>query len=139
MPRESSGSGFIYGQESHYIPLPAGAGQVSSILSLPQLRRFAVTAVKVVTAIAGTGAGATRTFNVRKGSATGTVVATGTVTLASQATVGVVLDIPVTAANGEFIDSNDLTIEWPTAGAVAFTAGAILVVLTTRQKTQQRN
>lgn len=139
MPRETSGSGYIYAQESHAIPLPAGAGQVSSILSLPQARRFAITAVKIVTQVAATGAGATRTFNVRRGSATGTVAATGTVTLANQATVGAVLDIPVTPANAEFIDSNDLTIEWPTAGAVAFTAGSILVVLTTRQKTQQRN
>ena len=139
MPREAAGNGYIYTQESHRIAIPGGTGQVSSILSLPQLRRFAIVAVKVITAIAGTGAGATRTFNVRRGSATGTVVATGTITLAGTAAVGVVQDIPVTGGSAEFIDSDNLTIEWPTAGAVAFTAGEILVVLTTRQHMQQRN
>ena len=139
MPREAAGAGYAYNQRVITIPLPAGAGQVSSVLSLPTGFGHTITAVKAVVAVVATGAGATRTLNVRKGSATGTVVATATYVLADGATVGTVKDIPVTAANADFLDADTLTIEWPTAGAVAFTAGQIELVITTRARIQQRN
>lgn len=139
MPRPAAGAGFVYGQESHRIAIPGGTAQVSSFLSLPQGRNFTIIAVKAVVAVVATGAGATRTFNVRKGNATGAVVATATYALADGATVGSVKDIPVTQANADFLDADTLTIEWPTAGAVAFTAGELNIVITTRQRLQQRN
>lgn len=139
MPRETSGSGFIFQQDQFAIPMPAGTGQVSSILNLPRGFLHTITAVKLIVAVAFTGAGASRTFNVRKGSATGTVVATRTVVLADGATVGTVLDVPVTAAAADFLDGDNLTVEWPTAGAVAFTAGQVTLVITRRQRQQQRN
>lgn len=139
MPNEASGAGFIYRQVPITVSLPPGTGQVSSVLSLPIGFRQTIIAVKTIVKVAATGAGATRTFNVRKGSASGTVVATATWVLADGATVGTVKDIPVTAAAADFLDADTLTIEWPTAGAVAFTAGEIEVVITTRQRVQQRN
>lgn len=139
MPNEASGAGFQYNQDQFAIKVPAGTSQVSSVLSLPRAFRHTVIACKLIVTVAFAGAGATRTFNVRKGSATGTVVATRTVALADGATVGTVLDVPVTAAAADFLDGDNLTIEWPTAGAVAFTAGEVIVVLTRRQRTQQRN
>jgi hypothetical protein len=139
MPRESSGAGFIYAQETFTVSLPPGTSQVSSILSLPRGFLHTIMSVKTIVKVAATGAGATRTLNVRKGNATGTVVATATWALADGATVGTVKDIPVTVAAADFLDADTLTIEWATAGAVAFTAGEVTFVLTTRKRTQQRN
>ena len=139
MPRETSGAGFIFEQEHIAINIPAGTGQVSSVLSLPRGFGATITAVKATVKVAATGAGASRTFNVRKGSATGTVVATATYVLADGATIGSVKDIPVTAAAADFLDADNLTIEWPTAGAVAFTAGELIISITSRKRIQQRN
>jgi hypothetical protein len=112
---------------------------VSSVLSLPRGYGCTIISVKAVVRVAATGAGASRTFNLRKGSATGTVVATATYVLADGATVGSVKDIPVTAAAADFLDGDNLTIEWPTAGAVAFTAGDLIIAITSRKRIQQRN
>jgi len=142
MPRESAGAGWIYGQEHFRIPIPAGTGQVSSLLSLPVLRGVTLIFIKAVVVVAATGASASRVLNIRRGNATGTVVATTTYVLADGATVGSFKDIPVTAgaaAGAPFIDSDTLTVEWPTAGAVAFTAGELDLVLYTRQRLQQKN
>lgn len=139
MPRESAGAGYIYDQDEFAITLPiGGTGQVSSILSLPRGFGHTITAVKTVVKVAATGAGATRTLNVRKGNATGTVVATATWALADGATVGTVKDIPVTAANADFLDADTLTVEWA-SGGTTFTAGEFTLVITTRKRLQQRN
>lgn len=137
MPREAAGAGWIYTTEYIPIDLPAGAGQVSSVLSLPRGFADIVRSVKLIVKKVATGAGATRTFNVRKGNATGTVIATGTYVLADGATVGAVKDIPVTAGNAARLDGDDLTIEWAAAGAVAFTAGEVIVAIKTRKRIQQ--
>lgn len=139
MPRETSGFGFVFKTEHLFINVPAGAGQANSVLSLPRGFGCTIISAKITTALAATGAGATRVLNIRKGSATGTIVAAATYTLAGGATVGVVQDVPVTAANADFLDADNLTVEWPTAGAVAFTAGQIMLSITTRQRTQVRN
>lgn len=139
MPREAAGAGHIFVTEHIPVTIPAGTGQVSSVLSLPRGYRSFVTAVKAIVKVAATGAGASRVLNVRKGSATGTVVATTTYVLADGATVGTVKDLPVTAGTEQFEDADTLTIEWPTAGAVAFTAGELILAITTRRRMQQRN
>ena len=119
------------------IPFPAGTGQVTSLLSLPLGFQGTVEKVSVYSSVAAAGAGASRTFNVRKGTATGTVIATATVVLADLSTVGAVKDVPVTAANADFTDTDTLTLEWATAGAVAFTGGTFHVVIRVRNKAQR--
>ena len=121
------------------IPFPAGTGQVTSLLSLPLGFQGTIEKVSIYSSVAATGAGASRTFNVRKGTATGAVMATATVVLADLSTVGAIKDIPLTAvvADRDFGDADTLTIEWPTAGAVAYTAGVFHVVIRLRQKGQR--
>lgn len=122
------------------IPFPAGTGQVTSLLSLPLGFAGTVEKVSIYSSVAAAGVGASRTLNVRKGAgATGTVMATATVVLADLSTVGAVKDIPVVAtpADRDFADTDTLTIEWATAGAVAFTAGTFHVVVRIRMKAQR--
>ncbi|NJD29576.1 MAG: hypothetical protein FIA92_14960 [Chloroflexi bacterium] len=134
MPRQA-----IYGVQrvphNFYCPIPAGTGSVEAVTDWVGGFRFIVESVKAYVAVAGTGAGATRTFRVLKGAST--VVATGTVTLAGTATVGAEIALTVTAANAEFSDTDTLTIDWPTAGAVAFTAGALNLVIVLREQPQK--
>ena len=138
MPREAAGAGFIYGDSCYPIPFPPGTGQVNAILSLP-VTKMTLIGVKIIASAVAAGANASRTFNVRKGSASGTVVATATVVLANLDALGEVVDIPIVAGQGEFEDGDTLTVEWATAGAVAFTAGSFIVELRTRRRIQQRN
>lgn len=119
------------------IPFPAGTGQVTSVLSLPLGFTGQVERVWIYSSVAATGAGASRTFNVRRGSATGTVMATATVVLADLSTVGAGKVVPVVAAAVDFADADTLTIEWAAAGAVAFTAGTFHVLVTVREKAQR--
>jgi hypothetical protein len=94
--------------------------------------------VEMVTNVVGTGAGATRLFNIRKGTATGTVVGTFTPTLANQGVLGVVtLGTVVTAGDANhFYDADTVTIEAPNAGT-AFSAGGFDLLLTWRHKLQK--
>lgn len=134
MPRKA-----IYGVQrvphNFYCPIPAGTASVEAVTDWVGGFGFIVEAVKAYVAVAGAGAGATRTFRVLKGAST--VVATGTVTLAGTATVGAEIALTVTAANAEFSDTDTLTIDWPTAGAVAFTAGALNLVIVLREQPQK--
>jgi len=94
--------------------------------------------IEAVTTVVGTGAGATRTLNVRNGTASGTVAGTVTVTLSNQGTLGTVTVGTVTvAANANRFGSGDtMTVEFITAGATAFSAGGFDLVLTFRDKNQ---
>ena len=141
MPREAAGAGYIYTKSQYRVPFPPGTGQVTSINLLPAFSAHALVSVNIIAATAATGAGASRTFNVRRGSATGTVVATGLVVLTDLDTLGKVKTIvPVTSSGvADFIDSDTITVEWATAGAVAFTAGEFIVELVVRRRLQQRN
>jgi hypothetical protein len=140
MPR-SAPYGFARSVNVFTIPFPAGTGQVTSLLSLPLGFAGTVERVAIYSSIAATGAGASRAFNVRKGSATGTVMATATVVLADLSTVGVPKVIPVSAVAGaaDFVDADTLTLEWATAGAVAYTAGTFHVAVTVRTRAQRAN
>jgi len=121
------------------IPFPAGTGQVTSLLSLPLGFAGTVERAAIYSSVVATGAGATRTLNIRKGSATGTVMATATVALADLNAVGNVKAVPASTVAGaaDFVDADTLTIEWATAGAVAYTAGTFHVAITVRQKAQR--
>lgn len=119
-----------------YIPLPGGTSAAELITDIAFDFEFAVEKAVAATAIASTGAGATRTFRVLKGAAT--VVATGTITLAGTNTLGKLTLLTVTD-DGEtnvFRPGDILTVDSPTAGAVAFTAGAINLALLLRTRAQ---
>jgi hypothetical protein len=136
MPREGQ-NGWIRSTTGLYIPIPGGTSAVEALTDLTQTyRQMLETAVAVVT-VAGTGSGANRTIRVLKG--TGTVVATGTLTLANTATVGAKVALTVTddGATNAFEDDDVLTVDFPAAGAVAFTAGAINLLLGWRTRPQQ--
>lgn len=134
MPRKAP-YGVIRSVFNHYGPIPTGTGAVEFITDWTPGFTFKVESVKAVVTVAGTNSGATRAFRVLKGAST--VVASGTITLAGTATVGAVIDIPVTAANAEYDDNDTLTIDWPSAGASAFTAGALNVIVVYRQTPQR--
>lgn len=138
MPR-SAPYGFARNTAIFTIPFPAGTGQVTSLLSFPLGFTGTVEKVTIYSSVAATGAGASRTFNVRKGTATGTVMATATVVLADLSTVGVgkVIAVSTTAGAADIADSDALTIEWATAGAVAYTAGTFHVAVQIRHLHQR--
>lgn len=133
MPRKAP-YGWVRSHLNLYIPIPGGTGAADVVTAFLAGFGFIVEKVRAYTAIAGTGAGATRTIRVLKGT---TVVATGTVTLAGTATVGSETSLAVTAADAEFVDVSTLTVDFPAAGAVAFTAGALNLVIHVRQQNQR--
>lgn len=141
MPREASGAGFAYEKDQYRVPFPTGTGQVTSLDQIPVFARGALASVNIIAAVAATGAGASRTFNVRKGTATGTVIATATVVLADLNALGKVKTIAPSTSSGvtDVLDGDTITVEWATAGAVAFTAGEFIIELVWRRRLQQRN
>ncbi len=128
--------GFARTELNFSIPMAGtGTGQFTVALSVPLGFKYTIEKVKAVWGVAGTGAGATRTLNVRKGTATGTVVATKALILAD-ATQGAAVDVPVTAANANFEDGDNLTVEFAAAGTV-YTAGEVNLVIQLRHRLQQ--
>jgi hypothetical protein len=132
MPREA-----IYGVQrgalNVYIPIPAGAGAAEIITDWLGAYGRTIESAKAYVAIAGTGAGATRALRILKGAST--VVATGTVTLANTATLGAEIALTVTAADATFDDDDVLTVDF--AAGTAFTAGALNLVITFRERPQR--
>ena len=135
MPREANSPGWIRGQLNLYFPIPAGTGAVEVLTDLIPGFKFYIEKVTAIVTVAATGSGASRVVNVVKDAST--VVATTTYVLADGATVGAVKSFTVTPANAEFLDGSKLSVEFPTAGAVAFTAGALNLVIQYRQRQQQ--
>lgn len=137
MPRETAGAGFIRTQCNIRFPIGAGAGLIEYQTDAILGHGFTVEKVEGFVVVAGTGAGATRLFRVLKGAAT--VVASATVALADTATVGAkVPAFTIVTADADFLDASTLTVDSPAAGAVAYTAGELALVITLRQRTQQR-
>jgi uncharacterized protein (DUF697 family) len=119
------------------------AAQANLVLSKAFGASVELEKVEIVPTTVGTGAGASRVINVRKGNATGTIIGTVTATLANQGTLGVVTAGTVTTAAGANKLNDDgtatpdtLTIETPTGGTV-FTAGGLELLLTFRQLAQR--
>lgn len=136
MPRKAR-YGFTRTQHGIYIPLPAGTTAAEIVTDWVAGYEFLVEKVRAFVAIAGTGAGATRTLRVLKGAST--VVATATVTLASTDTLGEEQTFTVTDddATNLFTDTDVLTVDFPNGGT-AFTAGALNLLLTLRTEPQAR-
>ncbi len=133
MPRYAP-YGFVRKVINLYAPLPTVTSQVVVVLSLP-VGRCVLERMEVVPAVAGTGVGATQTLTAWKGGASNTVVATANPTLANMGVVGTRLAGTVTASTASFEDTDTLSIEF-VAGGVAFTAGAVNIVLTFRERPQ---
>jgi hypothetical protein len=121
-----------------YIPLPSGTGAVEVVTDAVLGYITFLEKVFATVAVAGTGSGASRVVNVLKGAST--VMATHTLVLAEVGTVGAVVPFTVTDDGGTNMleDADTLTVEFPTAGAVAFTAGAINLYLGFRTRPQQK-
>jgi hypothetical protein len=115
-----------------YFPLPAGTGAVEVITDLVLGYMYEIESAYITTQVAGTGTSASRVINILKGAST--VAATYTLLLANTATVGQQVALTVTPANAHFEETDTLTVEFPTAGAVAFTAGAIILTIVLRTK-----
>lgn len=97
--------------------------------------------ITYVSTVAHTGAGGTQTFKVRKGGATGTVIATITLTLAAlQTSGGKSVQASVAVADeaiARFVDTDTLSFTRD-SGGTAFTAGSGQFILTWRQRAQAR-
>ena len=112
--------GFARGVINLSLPLASGfSGTGASNIMLSHKPGFAFTIEKVtvVCSVAGVGAGGTRTINVRKGTASGTVVATKAIVVAD-ATLAAAIDVPVTAANASFTDADTITVDLGGSGTV---------------------
>jgi len=125
---------------THPIPATALVGTGSIVIMLSKTLGFyaELERIEYVTSVAGTGSGASQTFYVRKGSATGTVCGTVTPTLATTTTIGMMVVGTITSAAGEnkFTDTDTMTLERAASGT-AFTAGAGTIYLTFRVKPQR--
>jgi hypothetical protein len=132
MPRDKA-YGFQRSSFGVYIPIPAGTGAAEIVTDWVAGFRFVIEKVRAYVAVVGAGAGATRTLRVLKGAST--VVATGTVTLASTDTLGEEQSLTVTAANASYEDTDVLTVDFA-SGGTAFTAGALNLFVLYRSRLQ---
>jgi hypothetical protein len=135
MPRETAGAGFIRGTFHFPVVVATGTSAVEYVTDFVPGFKFVIESVKAVVRVAGTGSGATRTFNVKKGAAT--LAASAAVTLAATAAIGTVVDIPVTAADAEFEDADTLTVDVD-SGGTQFTALTFDLIVKYRQRPQQK-
>lgn len=119
---------------SVYHAIPTGTGAVEIVTDWVAGFTYTIESVKAYVAVAGTGAGATRTYRVLKGAST--VAATRTLALADTATVGAGIAFTVTPANATFSDTDTLTVDFA-SGGTAFTAGALNLVIVYRQESQR--
>lgn len=134
MPREAS-----YGFHRAFIEspnvIPTGTGAATLRAAFTPGFRFIIEKVRWVTTVAGTGAGASRTFRVLKNASV--VAATRTLVLADTAAVGQTVDYTVTAADATFDDDDTLTLD-VAAGGTAFTAGQGYVEIQYRALAQRK-
>lgn len=142
MPR-SAPYGFVRHVQVHNIPFTNYLSTTTAFvraLSKSLGYEAELEKVEIVCNVIATGAGASRVINVRKGSATGTIIGTITALLADGATLGTVKVGTITTGGtpltARLLDSDTLTIELPTGGTV-FTAGSFDLLLTFRSKAQR--
>jgi hypothetical protein len=129
MPRKAP-YGFSRGNFTLSLPLASGFGITTAaniMLSYAPGFSFVIEKVTVANTVAAAGSGATRTLNIRKGSASGTVVATKAIVLADCG-LATVVDVPVTAANATYNDTDTLTVDLGGSGTVFTTFEANLII-----------
>lgn len=140
MTLRKSGVNFIRIPMSFRIPLTGVANQAGAVTfvdSFPIGFWASLERAFFQVAAAGAGAGATQTFRVRKGGATGTILATITATLANQ-TLGAVIAATVTETNTSELRPNDTITITKDAGGTVFTTFDANLVLVFRQAPQTR-
>lgn len=113
-----------------YIPIPGGAAANELVTDFVPGFKFVIEKVSSAVAVVGAGAGATRLFRVIKGAST--VVASKTIALADTDTLGERHDWTVVPADATFDDADTLTVDTPATGAVAYTAGALNLIIVAR-------
>lgn len=128
--------GWVRGKFNLYIPIPAGAGAVELVTDFTPGYQGVIEKVEAFVAIVGAGAGATRLFRVVKGAST--VMASKTIALADTDTLGERNAFTVVAADAGFSDTDTLTVDTPATGAVAYTAGALNLIIQYRQRPQRQ-
>ncbi len=133
MPR-----GARYGYTYHVIPfqfaLPLAATAETKYAEALGFA-FEVVSAKFFTQVAGTGASATRTVQIKKGT---TIIGSVAITLAGTSDIGEETAVSMSAMTSDtsrFSDADVLTIDFPASGT-AFTAGAGVLLLTIRTKPQ---
>jgi hypothetical protein len=134
MPRKAP-YGYIREHFNLTIPLAPylnSTGQQTLMLSKSFGFEFEIEKLEILAVVAGAGGGASRVVNVRKGTASGTVVATATATLAGTTQGSVTVGTVTTAARANvFQDGDTMTVEFPSGGTV-FSAGQLELALTVR-------
>lgn len=141
MPREA-GPGFIRTVQSFRIPLVGvldQAGAITFVLSAVLGFKAELESLRFIPDVAGAGAGATQALSVRKGNASGTILATVTPTLANHVLGGPTLTASVAAAqanDAKFSDTDTFSIT--KAAGTVFTGAGGTLLLVFRQRPQAR-
>jgi hypothetical protein len=141
MPRETNPA-FVRTTLAFRIPLTGvldQAGAITYLLSFVMPFKAVLERVTYIPDVAGAGAGATQAISVRKGNASGTVLATVTPTLALHVMGAAGIVATVAAADEDkarFVDGDTLSIT-KAAGTVFSAAGGTLI-LTFRQRPQAK-
>ena len=114
------------------------AGAISFLVSMPVGYVGYLESARYVPDVAGAGAGAAQTLEIRRGSASGTILSTIALTLANHVLGGAGIAGSAISENASrFIDTDTLSVTKAAAGTAFTTAGGTLV-LRFRQKPQAR-
>lgn len=141
MPAEAHPA-FLRSEISFRIPLVGvldQAGAITFLLSYVITFRATLERIVFIPDVAGAGAGATQSLDVRKGNASGTILASAVPTLANHVLGGPGVVGAVSAANDEaakFKDNDTLSIT--KAAGTVFSAGGGTLKLIFRQRLQAR-
>lgn len=117
-----------------------GTGAITLINSLPLPYKATIEKITYVTGTTHVGGGGTQVFKVRKGGATGTVVATLTIAIGDVGAVGAFKTASVAAAddeNARLVDGDTISFTRD-SGGTAYSAGTGHFFLTLRQRAQAK-
>jgi len=130
-------SAWVKGELNFAITLPGGTSDAEGVTDHVPGFPFIVESVKAYFTVAATGTSATRVCNVvRTNVSTDATVATATIALADGDTLGEEKAFTIGGAT-EFYETSKLSVMFPTAGAVAFTAGVINLCIVYRTRVQE--
>ena len=119
------------------INIPAGdlatTSAVAVASALPLGFKYVIEKVTYVASVAHTGAGGSRTINVKKGT---TVVATVALAVADLGTAGAFKALTVDATEALFDDGDTLTIDFSSGGTV-YSAGSGELIIQIREEPQR--
>ena len=118
------------------IAVASGTSAQTILLSWTVPSRRVLERIDVIPTVAGTGAGAARTLNVRRGNASGTVVGTAALALADLGTIGTPKTYAALTTGANFEDTDTLSIQID-SGGTQFTALTAIFVLHFRELAQR--